>query len=184
MSTERCRVGVVLNGADQFYQRDSERRGRDGKSWECVPYFVLDRSEAITMSEGEARMLLTKLRSLGATSAWIEDAKDGRRIEVAGELTQSGGEDTRTPVAATLDDANWYVVKPANTPNGRLWYLYMTVPGLPERVTIYHNDPLGVLQRAQDMDYLKYAEQYQRPEPQQAAPTQNNGPRKRPGDIR
>jgi hypothetical protein len=44
----------MLNSADQFYQRDMERKGCDGK-WECVPFFVLDRGEAVTMSETAGR---------------------------------------------------------------------------------------------------------------------------------
>lgn len=184
MPAERCRVGVVLNGADQFYQRDMERKGRDGK-WECVPFFVLERREAITMSEAAARMMVNKLRSLGVTSAWIEDAKDGRHIDVPSEAPQSPGEDNRQPVIATLDDVTWYIVRPTCTPNGRQWFISMFVPGFPERLTIYSNEPLAVLQRAQDMNYLQFCEVYQRPEPQQeAAATFNNGPRLRPGAIR
>lgn len=30
MSAERTRVGIVLNGMDQFYQRDMERKGKSG----------------------------------------------------------------------------------------------------------------------------------------------------------
>jgi hypothetical protein len=181
---ERCRVGVVLNGANQFFQRDTERRSRDGKGWECVPFFVLNRYESITMSEAIARVLVNKLRSLGATSAWIEDAKDGRRIDVPPESEPQSGEDTRQQCIASLDDITWYIVRPTCTPNGRQWFITMFVPGLPERTTIYANDPLAVLQRAADMNYLQFVEKYQRPEPQQETPIQNNrGFRRRPGDL-
>jgi hypothetical protein len=190
MAAERCRVCVHLNGATQFYQRDQEQR-RDGR-WIAVPYFVLNPREAITMSEAQGRVLIDKIRGLGFRGeAWIEDARDGRRIDVLLETPQSSGEDNRVPVIATLDDENeptarWYVVRPTCTPNGRLWFLSMYVPGLPERTTIYAADPLGVLQRAHDMNYLQFAEKYQRPEPQQqqAVPIQNSGFRRRPGELR
>jgi hypothetical protein len=182
MPAERCRVGVVLNGADQFFQRDMERKGRDGR-WECVPYFVLNRSESVTMNEATARALVNKLRSLGATAAWVEDAADGRRIDVPHESQPQSGDDLRQPVIATLDDITWYLVRPTCTPNGRQWFISMFVPGLPERTTIYANDPLAALQRATDMNYLQFVEKYQRPEPQQSAPPIFIGPRRRPGDI-
>ena len=50
MPAERCYVGIVLNWSEQIYQREMERKGRDGK-WEAIPYFVLNRSEAITITE-------------------------------------------------------------------------------------------------------------------------------------
>lgn len=186
MPAERCRVGAVVNGAEQFYQRDTEQK-RDGR-WVAIPYFVLNRREAITMSEAHARAFLDKLRSLGVTNAWIEDAKDGRRIEHEASV-QSGGEDNRVPLIATLgnvDDANatWYLVRPTCTPNGKQWFLTMFVPGLPERVTIYANDPVGVLERAQTMNYLQFAEKYVRPEPPQQPIKPGSAVRRRPGDLR
>jgi hypothetical protein len=181
MPADRCYVGVTfLNGADQFYQREMERKGKDGR-WESVPYFV-NRSEAITMSEAAAKMFVARLRSLRVHSAFIEDARDGRRIEFASESTQSG-EDTRTAVSASIDDVNDYVVKPANTPNGRKWFIRIDVPGFPEPQVVYADDPLGVLQRAEDMGFLKYAPLYKRPEPQPTATPNSAGVvRRRPGD--
>jgi hypothetical protein len=177
MSAERCRVCVHLNGATQYYQRDAEQK-RNGK-WTAVPFFVLNPREAVTMPEAQAIAFVSKLRSLGV-APWIEDAKDGRRIDVPSERRQLG-EDNRTPVAATLDDVNWYVVKPICRPDGRKWFLRIDVPGIPEPQVIYADEPLGVLQRAQDMNFLNYAEIYLRPQPQQQTAPIQNGPRMRPG---
>ncbi len=183
MAAERCYVGVVFpNGAAQYYQRETERKSKDGR-WEAIPYFV-NRSEAITMSEAAAKMFVARLRSLHVNSAFIEDARDGRRIEVASESSQSG-KDTRTEVSASIDDVNDYVVKPANTPNGPKWFIRIDVPGITDPQVIYAEDPLGVLQRAEDMGFLKYAPLYKRPEPQQpATPNSRVGFRRRPGSIR
>jgi hypothetical protein len=177
-----------VNGSEHFYQRDAERKGANGK-FEAVPFFVLSRSEATTMSEAAAKIFVARLRSMRVNSAWIEDARDGRRIEFASESIQSR-EDTRTAVAATLDDENspqarWYVVKPANTPNGPKWFLRIDLPGISEPQIIYSDDPLGVLQRAADLYYLKYAPLYERPVPQQAPAPQNlaGAFRRRPGSI-
>lgn len=66
----------------------------------------------------------------------------------------------REPVIATLDDATWFVVRPANTVNGPQWFLKIRVPGRPTVETIYAADPLAVLQRAHDLGWLKFAEKY------------------------
>ena len=188
MPADRVYVGAVVNGSDQFYQREAERKGKDGR-WEAIPFFVLSRSEASTMSEAAGKVFVTRLRSLGVNSAWLEDARDGRRIELAGESTQSG-EDTRTAVAATLDDehspeARWFVVKPANTPNGPKWFLRIDVPGITDPQIIFEDQPLGVLQRAEDMGFLKFAVRYERPLPQAPAPQNSAGAfRRRPGSIK
>lgn len=127
-------------------------------------------------------------RSLKVTSAFIEDAKDGRRIEFTSESVQSG-KDTRLEVAATLDDENspqarWYVVKPANTPNGPKWFLHIDLPGVTDPQVIYADEPLGVLQRAEDMRFLQHAVKYERPQPQTPTPRNSSAYRKRPGDVR
>jgi hypothetical protein len=182
MPADRCYVGAVVNGSNQFYQRDTERKGKDGR-WESVPYFVLNRSEALTMSEAAAKIFVARLRSLKVNSAWIEDARDGRRIEVTSESTQSG-KDTRAEVTASIDDVNDYLIKPANTPNGPKWFIHIVVPGITEPQVVYADDPLGVLQRAEDMGFLKYAPLYKRPEPQSPASTNSAGVvRRRPGDL-
>lgn len=187
MPAERCRVGAVVNGLNQYYQRDREEL-RDGR-YVAVPYFVVDPSQAATMSEAAAKAFVTRLRER-RENAWVEDCKDGRRINMAHEpQQQSQFGDTRTPVAATLDDENtpearWYVVRPTNTPHGPKWFLRIDLPGIAEPQIIYESSPLGVLQRAADLDYLKYAPLYERPVPQQ--PVQNNssvGYRRRPGSI-
>jgi hypothetical protein len=181
MPADRVYVGVVLNGQPQFYQRETERKSKDGR-WESVPYFVLSRSEATTMSEAAAKTFVARLRSMRVNSAWIEDARDGRRIEVTSESTQSG-EDHRTPVAASIDDVNDYIIKPANTPNGPKWFIHIDLPGVTDPQIIYADDPLGVLQRAEDMGFLKYAPLYKRPEPQPTATPNSAGViRRRPGD--
>jgi hypothetical protein len=185
MPAERVYVGAVVNGQEQFFQRDTERKSKDGR-WESVPYFVINRSEATTMSEAAAKIFVARLRSLKVNSAFIEDARDGRRIEFASESVQSG-KDTRLEVAATLDDENspearWYKVKPANTPNGPKWFLHIDLPGVTDPQIIYADDPLGVLQRAEDVGFLQHAVKYERPQPQQS-PVQNSSVvRRRPGD--
>lgn len=185
MPAERCYVGAVVNGSEQFFQRDIEVR--DGTKYIAKPYFVLNRSEATAMSEEAAKMFFARLRSLGA-NPWIEDAKDGRRIEAAPESQQSG-QDNRTAVAATLDDENspeagWFIVRPANTPNGPKWFLRVDLPGISDPQIIYADDPLGVLQRAQDLRFLAHAVRYERPQPQAQAPQNSAGAfRRRPGSI-
>src|SRR5580704_15526472 len=162
MPAERCYVGAVVNGSNQFYQRDTEVR--DGTKYVAKPYFVLNRSEAITMSEAAGKVFVTRLRSLGVNSAWLEDARDGRRIEVTSESQQSG-EDNRTSVSASIDDVNDYIIRPANTPNGPKWFLRVDLPGVADPQIIYADDPLAVLQRAEDMGFLKYAVKYERHQP-------------------
>jgi hypothetical protein len=180
MSADRTRVGVIFQGVPQYYQRDREEK-RNGK-FVAVPFFVVNTNEAATMSEAAAKTFITKLRSLGVQNAWIEDCKDGRRVEFKTEAAQSG-KDTRTEVTASIDDVNDYIIKPANTPNGQKWFIHIDVPGITEPQVIYGDDPLGVLQRAEDMGFLKYAPLYKRPEPQEPAPTNSRvGFRRRPGD--
>lgn len=186
MPAERTRVGVILHGVPQYYQRDREEK-RNGK-FVAIPFFVVNTSEAATMSEGAAKSFVARLQSLGVQNAWIEDASNGRHIEFTSESTQSGG-DTRTTVAATLDDdhspeARWFVVKPANTPDGPKWFLRIDLPGVADPQIIFADDPLGVLQRAQDLGFLAHAVRYERPQPQQAPAVHNSrvGFRQRPGD--
>jgi hypothetical protein len=179
MSAERTRVGIIFQGVPQYYQRDREEKR--GNKFVAIPFFVVNTSEAATMPEIAAKSFVSRLRSLGVQNAWIEDCLDGRRIEFTSESTQSG-EDTRTPVAATIDDVNSYVVKPICRPDGQKWFMRIDPPGIATQV-IYADDPLGVLQRATDMNFLQYAEKYERPQPQQA-PAVNNSRvvRQRPGD--
>jgi hypothetical protein len=180
MATERCRVGVMLNGLQQYYQRDREEK-RNGK-WASIPYFVVDLKQASAMSEAVATAFVKKLQALGVKNLWIEDCKDGRRIEVAGETPQSG-EDNRTAMIASLDDINEYVVYPIARPEGRKYFLKIIVPGLPNPYVAYGDDPLATLSKAAALDYLRFAEKYERP--QQAPPVHNsNGARRRPGDLR
>jgi hypothetical protein len=181
MPAERCYVGAVVNGSDQFYQRDSERKSKDGR-WESVPYFVLNRSEATTMSEGAAKIFVARLRSMRVNSAWIEDARDGRRIDLAYESQQSSGEDTRVPMKASLDDQNYFAVRPANTVEGPRWFVRCTVPGRPEPDTVYSETILGALQRAQDLNFLQYGESAPAPEPKPQPVNNSRVVRRRPGD--
>lgn len=184
MAAERCRVAAIVNGVEQFYQRESEQK-RDGR-WVAVPFFVIARTEAVTLPEAAARLLIDKIRSAGWRDAiWIEDASTGRRIDHNVEVPQSG-EDLRQPMLASLNvEGNvWYVVKPICRPDGRKWFISIPVPGFPTNTVLYADDPIGVLQRAQDLGFLKYAEKYQRPpEPLPATPI-SKGPRLRPGALR
>jgi hypothetical protein len=180
MPAERCYVGVILNGSEQFYQRDTERKSKDGR-WEAVPFFVLNRSEAITMSEPAAKTFVARLLSLKVHSAFIEDARDGRRIEVTSESSQSG-KDTRVPMRASLDDQNFFAVRPANTVEGPRWFVRCTVPGRPEPDTIYSDTILGALQRAQDLKFLQHGERAPAPEPEPVVKNSAGVVRRRPGD--
>jgi len=182
---ERCYVGVNLNGSEQFYQRDMERKGANGK-FEAVPYFV-NRSEAITMSEPAAKMFVARLRSMRVNSAWIEDARDGRRIDLAYESQQQASfGDQREPVRVTLDDdeSKWYKVIPVNRPDGgAMWLLKCLVPGVSDPQLIYAKDPLSCLQRALDLNFLQHGERASAPEPQAPAVKNSAGAfRRRPGD--
>ena len=183
MPAERVYVGAVVNSSPQFYQRDSERKGKHGQ-WESVPFFVLSRSEATTMSEAAGKVFVARLRSLGVNSAWLEDSRDGRRIDLAYESQQSSGEDTRVPMKASLDDQNYFAVRPANTVEGPRWFVRCAVPGRPEPDTIYSETILGALQRAQDLNFLQYGERAPAPEPQPTAtPNSRVGFRRRPGSL-
>jgi hypothetical protein len=183
MVADRCRVCVHAHGTTQYYQRDSEER-RDGR-WVAVPQFRINRSEGVIMAEAQAVILVGRLRGLRA-DPWIETA-DGRRIDVPRE-GQSFTEDTRQPMIATLDDEaanpSWYLIRPANTPGGKKWFLKVRVPGLADEQTIYENDPIAVLQRVQALNWLQFVPRYERPVEQPAAPQQNSrGFRRRPGDL-
>lgn len=185
MPAERCRVGIIYSGVPQFYVRETEQKR--GERWVAVPHFDPNTAQAATMSEGAAKSFVARLQSLGVRSPWIEDATNGRHIEFASESTQSG-EDTRTAVAATLDDehspeARWYVVKPICRPDGRKWFIRIDVLGIAEPQILYADDPLGVLQRAEDLGFLKYAVRYERPQQQAPEVKKSAGVvRRRPGD--
>ena len=104
---------------------------------------------------------------------------------VASEAQPQSGEDNRTAMIASLDDVNDYVVYPICRPSGRCWFLKIMVPGLPDPYIAYGDDPLAALSKAADMGYVKFAERYEKPQPQLAAPVQNsNGWRVRPGSLR
>jgi hypothetical protein len=182
MPADRVYVGAVVNGSDQFFQRDTERKGKNGR-WEAVPYFVLNRSEATVMPQAAAEIFVARLRSLKVNSAFIEDARDGRRIDLAHE-TQQSSEDNRVPMRASLDDQNYFAVRPANTVEGPRWFVRCTVPGRPEPDVIYSETILGALQRAMDLNFLQYGERAPAPEPQAPAVRNSSAYRKRPGDVR
>ena len=186
MPAERVRVCTILQGAPHYYQRETEQK-RDGR-WVALPYFVTSPREAVSMSEAFARAFVVKLQGMGLKNLWLEDCRDGRRIEVENQAQPQSGVDNRTTATATLDDANspdarWYTIRPTNTPNGPKWFLRIDVPGLAEPQVIYEDDPLAVLRRAVAMNFLQYAVKYEQPQPQ-AAP-QSTAPtwRRRPGDI-
>jgi hypothetical protein len=170
MSAERCRVGVILNGLKQFYVRETEQK-REGR-WVVIPLFDTDLKQATAMSEAVATAFVKKLQALGVSGMWLEDCRDGRRIEVADESQQQFVEDTRVISRATLDDeyspdARWYLVKPVNRPNGGpMWLLKCVVPGIPDPQLIYEKDPLSCLQRAQDLNFLQFGERAPAPQPQ------------------
>jgi hypothetical protein len=184
MPADRTRVCVIYSGVPQFYVRDTEQK-RDGR-WVAVPLFDPNLAQAAVFSEPAAKMFVARLRSLGVENLWIEDCKDGRRIELASESSQSG-DDTRSAVRATLDDepneAHWYKVHPIDRPDGAgQWFIKCTPPGFANAQIIYAKDPVSCLQRAADINLLQYAEPAEPPEPDKpAAPKPTN--RRRPGDL-
>lgn len=192
MPAERCRVGVMLNGTTQYYQRDTEQK-RDGK-WVALPLFDPDLRKAAVMTEAVAKVFVSRLVTAGVKGLWVEDCKDGRRIDVAAESQPQSGEDNRRPVRATLDDddmitssqARWYIVSPINRPDGAgQWFIRCTPPGFPNAQIIYGKDPISCLQRAADIDLLRFAELAPSQEqPQQAQVQNSSGYRRRPGDTR
>ena len=190
MPAERVRVCLILQGAPHYYQRETEQK-RGGR-WVALPYFVNNPREAVSMTEAFARHFVVKLQGMGLKNLWLEDCRDGRRIEVESEAPQQVVEDNRSTATATLDDqyspdARWYIVKPVNRPNGgAMWVLKCVVPGASDPQLFFEKHPLDCLQRAQDLNFLQYGERAPAPEPP-AAPVQNsnNGaPRMRPGSFR
>jgi hypothetical protein len=179
MPAERCRVGLVINGQNQYYQRDREEK-RNGR-YVAVPYFVVD--QAATMSEAAARSFVSRLRAM-RLDPWIEDCVDGHRIEVANETVQQSGVDTRVPMKASLDDQNYFAVRPANTVEGPRWFVRCIVPGRPEPDTIYSETVLGALERAQDLNFLQYGERAPAPPPQPPATPNSSVVRRRIGDLK
>jgi hypothetical protein len=176
---KRVRVGHIINGTDQYYQREAEVR--EGSKFVVKPFFVVDKHQAITMSEDLGIALVKKLRVLKA-NPWLEDVSNERRIDVADEPQQSSGKDTRIPMKASLDDQNYFAVRPANTTEGPKWFVRCTVPGRPEPDVIYSETILGALQRAMDLNFLQHGERAPAPEPQ-APPARNSSVvRRRPGD--
>ena len=113
---------------------------------------------------------------------WLQDFA-GNRIDVPSDSPQSFAEDTREAMHATLDGQAWYLVLPANTPNGPQYFLRCNVPGRPQDI-VYADTPISVLKRAQDMGFLVFGEKAPAPavpKPVAQAPTMG---RRRPGDLR
>jgi hypothetical protein len=178
----RVRVGLLLNGVEQFYQREAEVRDDKTGKFVVKPWFV-DKRQAITMSEEIGLRLVERLRGL-KVNAFMEDVVGERRMDLPQQNVPDSGTDDRVNMIGSLDGIDSYLVRPANRPSGRCWFLKINVPGLPEPFVSYADDVLGVLQHAQDLNYLRFAERYEPPQPQQAAPVQNSsGWRRRPGDI-
>ena len=184
----RVRVVAELHGCSQYYQRNSESKNSNG-GWYSRPDFVIDRNLAATMEEEAGRIFIKKLRAEfndgrgGKLKLWLEDCHTAAKIEVPEERAPYT-EDTRQPMLASLDEISWYIIRPANTPNGPKWFLQVQVPGLAAVQTIYADDELSVLQRADDMGWLHLVEKYSTAPPQQAPAAPPPGPRLRPGDIR
>ncbi len=180
MPADRCKVALELYGHTQFYQREREEKNPTTGSYYSQPYFSLDPPHLI-MTEAIARALVQKLRNEFKVRPWIVDVSDGRRIDVE-EPTQQSGEDNRTSKIATLNDIDWYIVQPICRPDGRKWFIKIIVPGVSDPQVLYGDDPLAALQRAQDMNFLQFADKYAAPPqpPQVQAPPA--AARLRPGD--
>ncbi len=171
-------VCVQIHGCVQFYQRDVEQK-RNGH-WTAVPTFVRTKEEATAMLEESGRALVRRLRLL-KEDPWLQDAA-GNRIDVPEEATQNFVEDERVPMVVTLDQKDWYLVFPANTPDGPRWFARANVPGRVEPDTIYGTTMIAVLERARDLKWLEFCEKA--PAPQASVPRvrKPSGPRVRPGD--
>jgi hypothetical protein len=181
----RVRVGLVLQGTETFYQREEEIKDTSTGKWKTRPYFVTDKRQAITMSEDVGLVMVTKLRGL-KLNPFLEDVSNERRLDLPSQNVPDSGEDNRTNMIATLDGVNSYLIKPICRPSGRCWFLRIDVPGLPDPYVAYGEDPLACLRKAEDLNYLRFAERYETPQPQQAPATQNQTApkwRRRPGDL-
>lgn len=173
----RVYVAVNLNGSVQYYQRDREERDKNG-SFFAQPYFVIDRKLGTQMDYDPGKVLVDRLRNEFHESPWLESVEDRQRLDVPRENTSEP--EKRLPVIATLDDATWYIVKPADTPDGPKWFVHVRNPRVPgEPVPLYANSPLEVLERAQGLGYLDFLERYVPPAPAQPAPPPTNQPRLR-----
>ena len=179
----RVRVGLLFDGVEQFYQREAEVRDNRTGKYVIKPFFI-DKRQAITMSEEYGLRLVERLRGL-KLNPFMEDVNGERRLDLPQQNVPNSGTDNRVDMLGTLDGINSYIVRPTNRPTGRCWFLKINVPGLPEPFVSYADDVLGVLQHAKDLDYLRFAERYEPPQPQAAPATQiSRGPRIRPGSLR
>ena len=177
----RVYVAVNLNGSVQYYQRDREERSRDGQ-WFSQPFFVTERLHATQMDEAAAKSLVNRLRNDFRESPWLESVQDRARIDVPREGYPQEPEQ-RKPVIATLDDVNWYIVKPANTPNGPRWFVSVMPPGrvVGDPDPIYADTPLSVLERIHNLGWTHLLERYVPPAAPAPVQPQTNLPRLRPG---
>ncbi len=181
MPADRVKVALEIDGCVQYYSRDAETKNMRTGEWYAQHQFRIDPPHAV-MSEAVARIFVQKLRSESkVVRPWILNLADGRRIDVE-EPTQQSGEDNRTSKIATLNDIDWYIVKPICRPDGRKWFIKILVPGVSDPQVLYGDDPLAALQRAEDMGFLRFAEKYAAPPQQQQQVQATPAARLRPGD--
>jgi hypothetical protein len=188
-ATTRYFVAVNLNGGTQYYSRDSE--SLINNRWTSVPQFVVETGKASPMLEPTATALVKRLRSL-REDPWLVSCTESQRLDVPEDGKPTYTEDNRQPVRATLDSdaavangtASWFVVRPARTPLGQKWFINYNLPNRPRgQDQIYSDSAIEVLERAQQLHVLEYAEpapaiqQVPKPVVQQA-----RGPVVRPGD--
>lgn len=177
----RVFVAVNLNGSVQYYQRDREERDKDGKFF-AQPYFVIDRLHATQMDDVPAKILVTRLRAEFRESPWLEGVENRERIDVPRDGNTSEPE-KRSPVIATLNDIDWYIVKPANTPQGPKWFVHVKNPRVPgEPTPVFGDSALETLEKAKGLGLLDFVEKYIPPAPVAPAQPQANIPRLRPGN--
>ena len=179
----RVYVAVALNGNTQYWQRDREMKDANG-AWFAQPYFVIDRKLGTQMDDVPAKALVNRLRAEFHESPWLESVEPRERIDVPREGSTSEPE-KRSPVIATLDDVNWFIVRPAETPNGPKWYVHVKNPRVPgEPTPVFGDSPLETLEKAKGLGFLDFIEKYVPPAPAAPAQPPTNQPRLRPGAYR
>lgn len=181
-------VVSAFDGSPRYYAR--HQTGTDSRTGVTFsqPFFVEKKAEAKAMGEDAARLFVRTLRNEFKADPYLESPATGERIDVGRDGIIEPAK--RTPMAATLDDENspgarWFVVRPADTPQGPKWFVRVKNPRVPgEPTPVYGDSPLDALQKAKELGLLDFAvEPYVQPAPPAPTQAQTNQPRSRPGSF-